>query len=93
MILNVEVNNFKSYYGKASIGPFHKSFTSIIGPNGSGKSNLIDSLLFVFGFRASKIRSAKVANLIHKSAGREPDSCTVTIHFQRIVDVVILKCL
>ncbi|EFO98666.1 CRE-SMC-4 protein [Caenorhabditis remanei] len=87
MILNVEVNNFKSYYGKASIGPFHKSFTSIIGPNGSGKSNLIDSLLFVFGFRASKIRSAKVANLIHKSAGREPDSCTVTIHFQRIVDV------
>ncbi|UMM23388.1 hypothetical protein L5515_004132 [Caenorhabditis briggsae] len=87
MIMNVEVNNFKSYYGKASIGPFHKSFTSIIGPNGSGKSNLIDSLLFVFGFRASKIRSAKVANLIHKSNGRNPDSCTVTIHFQRINDV------
>lgn len=87
MIMNVEVENFKSYFGKASIGPFHKSFTSIIGPNGSGKSNLIDSLLFVFGFRAAKIRSNKVANLIHKSAGREPDSCTVTIHFQRIIDV------
>lgn len=86
MILNVEVNNFKSYEGKASIGPFHKSFTSIIGPNGSGKSNLIDSLLFVFGFRASKIRSTKVANLIHSSAHHRATSCTVTIHFQRIID-------
>ncbi|CAL2037450.1 unnamed protein product [Caenorhabditis brenneri] len=86
MILNVEVNNFKSYEGKASIGPFHKSFTSIIGPNGSGKSNLIDSLLFVFGFRASKIRSTKVSNLIHSSAHHVASSCTVTIHFQRIID-------
>lgn len=87
MILNVEVNNFKSYSGKAFIGPFHKSFTSIIGPNGSGKSNLIDSLLFVFGFRASKIRSDKAASLIHDSVGCHPTSCTVTIHFQRIIDV------
>uniref|UniRef100_A0A8R1DF52 SMC hinge domain-containing protein n=1 Tax=Caenorhabditis japonica TaxID=281687 RepID=A0A8R1DF52_CAEJA len=87
IILNVEVDNFKSYFGKASIGPFHKSFTSIIGPNGSGKSNLIDALLFVFGFRAAKIRSSKVANLIHKSRGREPESCTVTIYFQRIIDL------
>ena len=42
--------------GKQVLGPFHKSFTSIVGPNGSGKSNVIDSMLFVFGYKASKIR-------------------------------------
>ena len=30
-----------------------QNFSAIIGPNGSGKSNVIDSLLFVFGFRVS----------------------------------------
>jgi structural maintenance of chromosome 4 len=30
-----------------------------VGPNGSGKSNLIESLLFVFGKRASKMRTKK----------------------------------
>ena len=30
--------------------------TIIYGPNGSGKSNVIDSMLFVFGYKASKIR-------------------------------------
>ena len=44
------------YAGKQVLGPFHKSFTSIVGPNGSGKSNVIDSMLFVFGYKASKIR-------------------------------------
>ena len=46
----------KKYAGKQVLGPFHKSFTSIVGPNGSGKSNVIDSMLFVFGYKASKIR-------------------------------------
>ena len=36
--------NFKSYYGKRTIGPLHKNFTTIVGPNGSGKSNLIDGI-------------------------------------------------
>ena len=49
------------------LGPFHKSFTSIVGPNGSGKSNVIDSMLFVFGYRAQKIRSKKISVLIHDS--------------------------
>ncbi|KAJ6460101.1 RecF/RecN/SMC N terminal domain-containing protein [Mycena vulgaris] len=44
--------NFKSYAGHQEIGPFRKSFSSIVGPNGSGKSNTIDALLFVFGYRA-----------------------------------------
>lgn len=44
-----------------------QAFNSIVGPNGSGKSNVIDSMLFVFGYRASKIRSAKISNIIHYS--------------------------
>ena len=33
---SLEIENFKSYMGRVTIGPFGK-FTSIIGPNGSGK--------------------------------------------------------
>ena len=69
-----------------------QNFTAIIGANGSGKSNVIDSLLFVFGYRAAKIRSKKVSLLIHSSAGRDDiRSCTVTVHFQKIVDKVMLS--
>lgn len=52
MITRIELENFKSYYGRKVIGPLHKNFTAVVGPNGSGKSNLIESLLFVFGKRA-----------------------------------------
>lgn len=66
-----------------------QSFSSIVGPNGSGKSNTIDALLFVFGYRASKMRQGKVSELIHVSA-RYPDleECTVEIHFRDILDLV-----
>ncbi|CAD6195955.1 unnamed protein product [Caenorhabditis auriculariae] len=70
-IAKIEMTNFKSYYGTCTVGPFHKSFTSVIGPNGSGKSNVIDALLFVFGFRSAKIRAKKVTALIHKSANHQ----------------------
>ncbi|KAI9480807.1 MAG: hypothetical protein EXX96DRAFT_564197 [Benjaminiella poitrasii] len=81
------LNNFKSYAGRQVIGPFHKSFSAIVGPNGSGKSNVIDALLFVFGYRASKMRQGKLSELIHNSA-RHPNcsSCSVEIHFQEIID-------
>lgn len=61
------------------IGPFHKviislidlfvnkNFTSVVGPNGSGKSNLIESLLFIFGKAAKKMRLNKLSQLIHSS--------------------------
>ncbi|KAF9078730.1 RecF/RecN/SMC N terminal domain-containing protein [Rhodocollybia butyracea] len=80
--------NFKSYAGRQEIGPFHKSFSSIVGANGSGKSNTIDSLLFVFGYRASKMRQGKVSELIHNSA-RYPDldHCTVEVYFREIIDL------
>lgn len=87
IITEIEAENFKSYAGKKSLGPFHKSFTGIIGPNGSGKSNVIDSMLFVFGYRASKIRSKKISVLIHKSPQHQHvTSCTVSVSFCLIID-------
>lgn len=64
-------------------------FTSIVGPNGSGKSNVIDAMLFVFGYRARKIRSKKISVLIHNSEHHQNiTSCTVSVHFQKIIDLV-----
>lgn len=86
LVINyLEIENFKSYYGKNILGPFHNSFNSVIGPNGSGKSNVIDSLLFVFGFRAQKIRTKKISVLIHNS-DQHPNvnSCYVKIFFRKI---------
>uniref|UniRef100_A0A7N4PHB1 Structural maintenance of chromosomes protein n=1 Tax=Sarcophilus harrisii TaxID=9305 RepID=A0A7N4PHB1_SARHA len=87
MITHIVNLNFKSYAGRKLLGPFHKRFSCIIGPNGSGKSNVIDSMLFVFGYRAQKIRSKKLSVLIHNSdEHRDLDSCSVEVHFQKIVD-------
>jgi structural maintenance of chromosome 4 len=58
-----------------------------MGPNGSGKSNVIDSMLFVFGCRAAKIRAKAFKAMIHKSS-KYPNvtSCKVAVHFQQIID-------
>jgi len=81
------LTNFKSYAGRQEVGPFHASFSSVVGPNGSGKSNVIDSLLFVFGFRASKMRQGKISALIHNSAQHpDLDYCEVEVHFQEVMD-------
>ncbi|KAJ3218231.1 hypothetical protein HDU67_006340 [Dinochytrium kinnereticum] len=88
IISKLVLRNFKSYAGTVEIGPFHKSFTSIVGPNGSGKSNVIDALLFVFGFKAKKMRQDRLSDLIHNSVGNENlDSCGVEIHFVEIIDL------
>ncbi|XP_053981159.1 structural maintenance of chromosomes protein 4 [Hylaeus volcanicus] len=87
MITKIINKNFKSYRGTQVIGPFHRCFSAVVGPNGSGKSNVIDSMLFVFGYRASKIRSKKLSALIHNSSQHQNiDSCTVSVHFQQIID-------
>lgn len=67
IIYKINMCNFKSYEGLKSLGPFHHKFSAIIGPNGSGKSNLIDSLIFVFGKKASWMRLKKLKELIHNS--------------------------
>eukprot|EP01094_Clydonella_sp_ATCC50884_P020685 TRINITY_DN4347_c0_g2_i1.p1 TRINITY_DN4347_c0_g2~~TRINITY_DN4347_c0_g2_i1.p1 ORF type:complete len:1334 (+),score=421.86 TRINITY_DN4347_c0_g2_i1:39-4004(+) len=88
MISNLTLENFKSYAGRKQIGPFHKCFSAVVGPNGSGKSNVVDSLLFVFGFRSSKLRLNRLSELIHNSE-QYPNlnSATVEVEFQYIKDV------
>merc|ERR1719182_754408 len=87
MIKQIVLHNFKSYGGTKLIGPFHKSFSSIVGPNGSGKSNTIDALLFVFGKKASKMRLKRVSELIHSSTGNTNlPSAKVEVTFQDIID-------
>ena len=86
------LTNFKSYAGRQEVGPFHSSFSSVVGPNGSGKSNVIDSLLFVFGFRASKMRQGKLSALIHNSAEYpDLDHCEVAVHFREVMDLVSIS--
>lgn len=88
VIKSLVLINFKSYAGRQEVGPFHASFSSVVGPNGSGKSNVIDSLLFVFGFRASKMRQGKISALIHNSAAfPDLDHCEVEVHFQEVMDL------
>lgn len=88
-IKKMTLHNFKSYAGTVDIGPFHKSFSSIVGPNGSGKSNVIDAMLFVFGFKAKKMRQEKVSGLIHNSQSYpDLEQCSVQVHFHDIDDYV-----
>ena len=86
MIKRIELENFKSYFGKKVIGPLHKNFTAVVGPNGSGKSNLIESLLFVFGKRANQMRTDKISALIHKSVSGKCEKATVKVYFTYIID-------
>jgi len=43
----IELDNFKSYKGKQTIGPF-KQFSAIIGPNGTGIVTLVTCYLFCY---------------------------------------------
>lgn len=88
LIINkITLHNFKSYAGTQTIGSFHKQFTSIVGPNGSGKSNLIESLLFIFGFSASWMRQQKLSQLIHSSSfSRDNSKAYVEVEFSKIID-------
>lgn len=76
-----------SYGGRTTIGPFHTSMSAVVGPNGSGKSNVIDALMFVFGYRANKMRQDKVSSLVHKSSTYpDLDFARVEVHFVDIID-------
>lgn len=70
-LIRLEVDNFKSYRGKQTIGPF-RSFNSIIGPNGSGKSNLMDAISFVLGVKSSQLRSSQLKDLIYRGRRLQP---------------------
>ncbi|XP_071960355.1 structural maintenance of chromosomes protein 1A-like [Antedon mediterranea] len=74
----LELDNFKSYRGKQTIGPF-KPFTAIIGPNGAGKSNLMDAISFVLGEKTSNLRVKKLSDLIHGAPINQPASNRATV--------------
>lgn len=71
-IHHLELENFKSYKGFQTIGPFH-DFTAIIGPNGAGKSNLMDAISFVLGVRSVQLRGAQLKDLIYAFDDREKE--------------------
>ncbi|KAJ1665039.1 Structural maintenance of chromosomes protein 1 [Coemansia sp. RSA 1813] len=70
-LVQIEVENFKSYRGHQVIGPF-SSFTAVVGPNGAGKSNLMDAISFVLGVRSSHLRSSQLKDLVYR--GRTVES-------------------
>ncbi|CAJ1452034.1 unnamed protein product, partial [Effrenium voratum] len=67
----IVVENFKSYQGKVTIGPFRK-FTCIIGPNGAGKSNLMDAISFVLGVQARQLRGERARDLVYRTEKEDP---------------------
>lgn len=84
MIDWIELENFKSYKGVKTIGPFHKSFNTVVGPNGSGKSNFLESLIFVFGKRATKMRAKKISECINSD--KNVKFARVELFFKTIID-------
>ncbi|XP_065426146.1 structural maintenance of chromosomes protein 1B isoform X5 [Chrysemys picta bellii] len=72
------LENFKSWRGRQSIGPFMR-FNCIIGPNGSGKSNIMDALSFVMGERTANLRVKSVQELIHGAHIGKPFSSTASV--------------
>ncbi|KAH0948845.1 hypothetical protein HN011_000002 [Eciton burchellii] len=80
---HIEVENFKSYKGKLTIGPL-KSFTAVVGPNGSGKSNFMDAISFVMGEKTNSLRVKRFSELIHGASIGMPvaRSASVTAVFE-----------
>ncbi|KAI7812085.1 putative structural maintenance of chromosomes protein 1B, partial [Triplophysa rosa] len=74
----LDVENFKSWRGKQTIGPF-KRFDCIIGTNGSGKSNVMDALGFVMGERAVNLRVKHTRDLIHGAHIGKPVSTSASV--------------
>ncbi|KAF9583357.1 Structural maintenance of chromosomes protein 1 [Lunasporangiospora selenospora] len=66
----IELENFKSYKGHQTIGPFH-DFSCVIGPNGAGKSNLMDAISFVLGVKSAQLRSSQLKELIYRDRATE----------------------
>lgn len=73
-LLHIEVENFKSYRGVHTIGPF-QDLTAVIGPNGSGKSNLMDAISFVCGVTTTHLRAnLKVCSHRHPRRSTRPST-------------------
>lgn len=66
----VEIEDFKTYYGKHVLGPL-PSFTAVIGPNGGGKSNIFDAIAFALGERLTALRVKQGSQLIHREKAED----------------------
>ncbi|KAF7683326.1 Structural maintenance of chromosomes protein 1 [Astathelohania contejeani] len=87
-LIKLEIENFKSYYSKHTIGPFDK-FTCIVGPNGSGKSNLMDAFCFVLGITSNHLRADRLTDLINRNA--EGKGAYVLMYFESGEKIYQLK--
>ncbi|ELQ76991.1 Structural maintenance of chromosome protein 4 [Trachipleistophora hominis] len=83
---DITLYNFKSYEGHHRISNI-SNFTTVVGSNGSGKSNIIDAVLFLFGYSAKKMRHKVNSGLINKGK----DSCYVEIKFTASNDQFSVK--
>ena len=81
-ISKIEIDGFKSYSTKITVGPFDASFNAITGLNGSGKSNILDSICFVLGItNLSCVRVSNLNELVFKSGQAGVTKASVTIFF------------
>lgn len=87
---SIEVENFKSYRGKFTIGPL-KSFTAVVGPNGSGKSNFMDAISFVMGEKTSALRVKRLSDLIHGASIGQPISKIASVTAVFLMDNGVTK--
>lgn len=78
-IFRVDLHNFKSYCGDASVGPF-QDFTCVVGPNGAGKSNLMDALCMVLS-RGASIRGVPLKSFINRQS--KDTRCSVSVVLRR----------
>lgn len=101
-LIKLELQDFKSYRGAQTIGPFD-SLTSIIGPNGAGtslafilgKSNLMDAICFVLGVQSSQLRSSNVKELVYRpdsTAPAQQNSASVSAYYQKKDGTIVNFC-
>lgn len=60
----LEIENFKSFYGRHVLGPLGNC-VAIAGPNGAGKSNVIDAIAFALGVNAGQLRCTRLLDLLN----------------------------
>uniref|UniRef100_A0A182NG19 SMC hinge domain-containing protein n=1 Tax=Anopheles dirus TaxID=7168 RepID=A0A182NG19_9DIPT len=80
----IEVENFKSYRGRTTIGQL-KRFSAVIGPNGSGKSNFMDAISFVMGEKTNSLRVRKLTDLINGASIGRPVSNRASVMARFII--------
>ena len=79
---SIQVDGFKSYSSKATIGPFAPNFNCISGLNGTGKSNILDAITFVIGCKdLSLMRCTHLSDLIYKQGNAHVKRASVSLVF------------